>query len=144
MKINEAIKSAYELTELHDKWKPYHQLEDMFEDMLNDCYEMVSICGYDYDQGRALRQLDPIAFRCGLLDYIDNQCSDDDLIEIDGEYYDHDITDYLADLYQEYFNDYLTVEKFASDCGVTNLVAMEAILNHGKECFNARAEYLQA
>jgi len=51
--------------------KYYHELEDMCEEQLNDCYETVKICGYDYDQGHALRQLDPIAFRQIALDMID-------------------------------------------------------------------------
>lgn len=42
----------------------YHELEDLFEEQLNDCYETVSICGYDYDAGRALRLIDEIGFRC--------------------------------------------------------------------------------
>lgn len=40
----------------------YHELEDMMEEQLNDCFESVSICGYNWDQGSALRQLDEIAF----------------------------------------------------------------------------------
>lgn len=47
----------------------YVELEDMYEEILNECYEPVSICGFDYDQGHALRQLDPIAFRCGVCEY---------------------------------------------------------------------------
>lgn len=47
----------------------YHELEDMYEEMLNECYEPVSICGFNYDQGHALRNLDPIAFRCGVSEW---------------------------------------------------------------------------
>lgn len=47
----------------------YHELEEMYEDMLNDCYEPVSICGYNYDAGRALRLIDETAFRCGCSDW---------------------------------------------------------------------------
>lgn len=49
--------------------KFYHEIEDMYEDMLNECYEPVSICGFNYDQGHALRNLDPIAFRCGVCEW---------------------------------------------------------------------------
>ena len=38
----------------------YHELEDMYEERLNECYEAVSICGMNYDQGHALRNLDPV------------------------------------------------------------------------------------
>jgi hypothetical protein len=47
----------------------YHELEDMYEEQLNDCYESVSICGYNYDQGHALKNLDPIAFNCGVSEW---------------------------------------------------------------------------
>lgn len=41
----------------------YHQLEDMFEEMLNERYEPINICTYEHEQGTALRGLDPVAFR---------------------------------------------------------------------------------
>ena len=47
----------------------YRELEDMYQYMLNDCYETVSICGYEYDAGRALRLIDETAFRCGCSDW---------------------------------------------------------------------------
>ena len=47
----------------------YHEIEDMYEDMLHGCYAPVSICGYDYDAGRALRLIDEVAFRCGVIDW---------------------------------------------------------------------------
>lgn len=47
----------------------YHELEDMYEEMLNEAYEPVSICGYDYDAGHALRLIDEIAFNCGVHDF---------------------------------------------------------------------------
>jgi hypothetical protein len=34
---------------------------------------MVDICGYKYDQGHALRQLDSIAFREGFNNWIDSE-----------------------------------------------------------------------
>lgn len=43
--------------------------ESEYEDFLNDIYDAVEICGMSYDSGRALRLLDPVAFRCGLGDY---------------------------------------------------------------------------
>lgn len=47
----------------------YHEIEDMYEELLNECHEPVSICGHNYDQGSALRNLDPIAFRCGVSEW---------------------------------------------------------------------------
>lgn len=45
---------------------------ELYEDMLNECYPMVSVCGYEYEPARALKELDPIAYRVGFSDY----CSD--------------------------------------------------------------------
>jgi hypothetical protein len=47
----------------------YHEIEEQFEDMLNDSYEEVNICGYKYESGRALRLIDETAFRCGCSDW---------------------------------------------------------------------------
>jgi hypothetical protein len=42
--------------------------EDSFEDMLNDNYGDVEICGMSFQQGTALKELDPIAFNCSMND----------------------------------------------------------------------------
>lgn len=60
------------------------ELEDAFENDLNECYDTVSVCGYEFDAGRALRELDPIAFRCGFSDWIDGRISDGELCSIEG------------------------------------------------------------
>ena len=60
------------------------ELEDEFADQLDDCWEPVSVCGYEYGAGRALRQLDPVAFRCGFLDWLDAQQSDGELRSVEG------------------------------------------------------------
>lgn len=49
--------------------KQVEMTEDEFEEYLNDCYEPVSVCGMQYEQGRILRKLDPIAFRCAMSDH---------------------------------------------------------------------------
>jgi len=40
--------------------------EDEYEEYLDNIYGDVNICGYKYPSGGALKELDPIAFRCGL------------------------------------------------------------------------------
>lgn len=54
--------------------------EDDFEDYLNRTYGSVEICGQDFDQGTALRELDPTAFRVALADepttYQCGECSE--------------------------------------------------------------------
>lgn len=39
-----------------------------FEQELNEVYGTVEICGMTFDQGTALKELDPVAFRCALAD----------------------------------------------------------------------------
>lgn len=43
---------------------------EMYEEYL-DCDGPVDVCGTLYDPSRILRELDPIAYRCGLMDYTD-------------------------------------------------------------------------
>ena len=39
-----------------------------YEDILNEAYGDVEICGMKFSSGYALRELDPTAFRCGMAD----------------------------------------------------------------------------
>lgn len=59
------------------------ELEYAFENDLNECYDTVSVCGYEFGAGRALRELDPIAFRCDFNDWIDGRISDGELRRIE-------------------------------------------------------------
>ena len=55
--------------------------ESEYEEMLNDIYGTVEICGMTFDSGRALKELDPIAFRCGMSDLpLQYQCTECDKI----------------------------------------------------------------
>jgi hypothetical protein len=45
--------------------------EDYYTEVLNDVYGTVEICGQTFYSGRALRELDPTAFRCGKANYED-------------------------------------------------------------------------
>ena len=47
----------------------YYEIEKEFEEKLDEIYEEVSICGYEYSSVRALRNIDPIAFHCGVREY---------------------------------------------------------------------------
>ena len=44
----------------------YWEAESAYQDLLDDIYGVVTIAGMEFDTGRALRDLDPIAFRCGV------------------------------------------------------------------------------
>lgn len=60
------------------------ELEGEFFELLNDCWEPVSVCGFEFYAGRALRELDPIAFRESFLDWIAAQQRDGELRSIEG------------------------------------------------------------
>lgn len=49
------------------------QAERDFEELLGEIYGTVEICGYTFDAGRALKELDPIAFREGMLNHYDTE-----------------------------------------------------------------------
>lgn len=45
--------------------------ESCYDDMLDDCYGDVTICGLDCSASLALKRTDNIAYRCGFDDYVD-------------------------------------------------------------------------
>lgn len=58
------------------------ELESQFEEMINESYPLVEIIGMYFEPGRALKELDPIAFRESFLNYIDGMVQDGELEEI--------------------------------------------------------------
>lgn len=72
-------------------------LTENYNEMLDDCYEMVNVCGYEYYPSIALERLDPIAYRCGYSDYTDSLYADleseiDSLEDgEDGEFYGYEV-----------------------------------------------------
>lgn len=50
--------------------------ESIYDDMLDDCYGDINICGIDYPASIALYRVDEIAYRCGMNDYIDTILSE--------------------------------------------------------------------
>lgn len=55
----------------YTKIDEYEALQS-YEDMLDECYEPIDICGLTYDPSVALKRVDPTAYRCGFLDYCDS------------------------------------------------------------------------
>ena len=47
----------------------YSCTDDEYEQMLDDMYGDVEICGMTYSSCRALKLLDPVAYRCSKIDY---------------------------------------------------------------------------
>lgn len=54
-----------------------------YDSMLDECYPDLTIAGYVYDTARALDQLDPIAYKCGWIDWCDSEGIDTDELEDD-------------------------------------------------------------
>ena len=47
------------------------QAEERYEELLDEVYGTVTIAGIEFDTGRVFKAMDPIAFRCGMLDWAD-------------------------------------------------------------------------
>jgi hypothetical protein len=65
--------------------------DEVFDQMLDEIYDFKAVGGPFADMlpSRVLREIDPIAYRCGINDYIDSL----DTYEIEGDtYYIHDVT----------------------------------------------------
>lgn len=61
----EALESKIEDFELD----PY-DLEDIYCEAL-DCEGPVNVCGMEFNASDILREMDPTAYRCGLVDFVD-------------------------------------------------------------------------
>ena len=58
--------------------------EEEYEELLSETCERVTIGSLEYDPGYVLRNLDPVAFGCGVSDML---ADDEQFIEVDGDYY---------------------------------------------------------
>ena len=56
---------------------------DTYDDMLDETYGEVEIAGMTYYTSNALKEIDPVAYRCGVYDYESYIISEADTIEID-------------------------------------------------------------
>ena len=72
----------------------YSCSDDEYDEMLDEIYGDVEICGMNYSSSQALKLLDPIAYRCGKGDYESNydldNCEEysdlkDELEELEGQ-----------------------------------------------------------
>ena len=77
-------------------------LESMYCDFLDDVYPSLEIAGIrGYLTSSVLKEVDPTAFRCGFADWLDAECENDVLVEIDGQYYRQSDIDDLPELEEE-------------------------------------------
>jgi len=54
------------------------ELENLYEENLNEVYGTVEVCGFPQESGTALRRLDYIAFREGFNNWIDGAYTEDE------------------------------------------------------------------
>lgn len=47
------------------------ELEGRYDEYLDEVYPSVSVAGYEYSTSRALKEIDPTAYRCGFVDWLD-------------------------------------------------------------------------
>ncbi len=72
------------------------ELESRYDSFLDDAYGEVNIGGYTYSTSHALKEVDPIAYREGLNNWIDSEI-DNTIKEVEGEYYNLEDIDNLDD-----------------------------------------------
>lgn len=72
------------------------EAEEMFNEMLDGCESEIKVCGLTYLPSDVLKSTDPIAYRCGVNDYIDSLCQDGEVIV-----YDYEDTDAYAEESEE-------------------------------------------
>lgn len=59
------------------------ELVEAYREFLNEIEPEVAICGCTFEPSAILEELDPIAFRCGYLEYADSLDIDTDELEND-------------------------------------------------------------
>lgn len=53
-----------------------HASDDYFDNLLDECYGEISICGYSYPASLALYRIDETAYRCGRCDWADAEAEE--------------------------------------------------------------------
>jgi hypothetical protein len=56
----------------------WDEAREAYRDMLDEIYGELEVAGLTYQTSRVLEEIDPIAFRCGLLDWLDAEGIDSD------------------------------------------------------------------
>ncbi len=77
--------------------------EEMFEELLDECYPEVKIGNSVFSPSQVLKELDPIAFNIGVDENLQSLAEDGVLFEFDGDYYRlEDLEDLLEELEAEH------------------------------------------
>jgi len=57
------------------------ELEALYDEMLDDCYGTIDVCGYSYSPSEVLKAVDPVAYNIEVNDYISSLLEDGQYIE---------------------------------------------------------------
>lgn len=68
-------------------------VDEAYDNMLDDCYPDCTVAGMSFCTSRALKELDETAYHCGKNDWLDSA----GYIEVNGAYYDGDELNNLKD-----------------------------------------------
>lgn len=92
MKLEEALKSEAFIVLVINECRAFgeHEMEDMFDLYLDEINGTVKIGQLEYLSSHVLKRVDPVAYNCGVADFIDSKLSDEEFVEIAGDYYRHD------------------------------------------------------
>ena len=76
--------------------------EELFEELLDECYPEVKVGCCTWSAGYLMKEMDPVAFRCGVSEELYSQAEDGCLYEHKGDFYQiTDIEELIEDLEQE-------------------------------------------
>ena len=75
--------------------------EEMYEELLDECYPEIKVGCCTFSPSEVIKELDPIAFRIGVGENLDDLAQDGQLYECNGEYYEmSDLEEMLDDIEQ--------------------------------------------
>ncbi len=76
--------------------------EEMFEELLDECYPEVKISCCTFSPSQIMKELDPVSFRVGTQENLDSLAEDGQLFEYCGHYYRlEDVEDLIEELEAE-------------------------------------------
>jgi len=85
------------------KYVPEHEAHDRYDEMLDECCELVRIGSLTYDPSHVLKNVDPIAYRCGFVDWLDSEDLTTDESEADEKEFTSEMVDEMENA--NYFGD---------------------------------------
>lgn len=63
------------------------ELHEMYDAMIDEFQPSIAIMGLNYTTSDTWKEIDPIAYNCGFVDWLDSECDEGNLFDHDDEYY---------------------------------------------------------